>query len=57
MDGRGRKMAKGVQIWEEWGKVGLGTGVRGNCGEGRERGKLKLFELNPTVRMEVMVKK
>jgi len=28
------------------------------CGEvrGRERGKLKSFELDPTIRMEVMVK-
>jgi len=43
----------------------LGTGVRGNggegrgkqrCGiEGRERGKLKSFELDPTIRMEVIV--
>jgi len=26
---------KGVQMWEGWGKVRLGTGVRGNGGAGR----------------------
>jgi len=46
------------QRWEGWGKVIWRTGVRGNGGEkrvkegwdneGRERGKLRLFELEPT---------